>query len=53
MDIINLNHKERSYQEILQQAVALIESARNKVARAVIINSNEMHWEDEFLSLIT
>ncbi len=33
------------YNEILNQVVAVIESARSKAARAVVSASNEMHWE--------
>ncbi len=32
------------YNEILRQAVAVIEAARVKVARAAVSSSNEMHW---------
>lgn len=32
------------YNEILQQAVAVIESARGNAARAIVSASNEMHW---------
>ena len=41
--IISLS-SESEYNEILRQAVAVIEAARNKVARAVVSTSNEMHW---------
>lgn len=34
-----------NYSEILQQAVAVIETARSKAARAIVASSNEMHWE--------
>ena len=37
--------EEFQYSEILRQAVAVIESARSKVARAIVSTSNEMHWE--------
>lgn len=37
--------EESNYNEILQQAVAVIEAARNKVARSIVDTSNEMHWE--------
>lgn len=37
--------EESQYNEILQQAVSVIESARSKAARAVVATSNEMHWE--------
>lgn len=36
---------ESEYKEILQQDVAVIEAARNKVAKAVMKSSNEMHWD--------
>ncbi len=38
-------HNESEYNEILRQAVAVIEAARNKVARSIVGTSNEMHWE--------
>lgn len=37
--------EESNYNEILQQAVAVIEAARSKVARSIVGISNEMHWE--------
>ncbi len=37
--------EESQYNEILRQAVAVIESARSKAASAVVRTSNEMHWE--------
>ncbi len=37
-------HNESEYNEILQQAVAVIEAARGKAARAIVSTSNEMHW---------
>lgn len=37
-------HNESEYNEILQQAVAVIETARGSAARAIISTSNEMHW---------
>lgn len=37
--------KESTYNEILRQAVAVIEAARNKVASSIVGTSNEMHWE--------
>ncbi|MBD5367453.1 MAG: DUF1016 domain-containing protein [Bacteroides sp.] len=36
---------ELSYNEVLQQAVAVIENVRNKTARTIVSSSNEMHWE--------
>lgn len=36
--------EEANYGEILRQAVAVIETARNKVAGIVVGASNEMHW---------
>ncbi len=41
--IISLS-SESEYNEILRQAVAVIEAARTKVAREVVASSNEMHW---------
>lgn len=41
--IISLT-EESNYNEILQQAVAVIETARGKAARAIVSTSNEMHW---------
>ncbi|MBD5270597.1 MAG: hypothetical protein HDS43_08280 [Bacteroides sp.] len=37
-------HNESEYKDILRQAVAVIETARNKVARAIAGSSNEIHW---------
>ena len=45
METIIVNHNESEYNDILRQAVALIETARNKAARAIAGSSNEMHWE--------
>ena len=45
METVILINNESEYQEILQQAVALIEATRNKVARIVVLSSNELHWE--------
>ncbi len=36
--------EETQYNEILQQAVGFIETARAKVARTIVGASNEMHW---------
>lgn len=44
METIVPLHNESEYSEILQQAVAVIESARSKAARAVVNTSNEMYW---------
>ena len=41
--IISLT-EETQYNEILQQAVGFIETARAKVARTIVGASNEMHW---------
>lgn len=41
--ILTINN-ESEYSEILQQAVAVIETARGNAARAVVSISNEMHW---------
>lgn len=38
------NSSEPEYNEILQQAVAVIETARGNAARAIVSTSNEMHW---------
>ena len=45
METIIANHNESEYNDILRQAVALIETARNKAVRAIAGSSNEMHWE--------
>ena len=45
METIIVNHNESEYNDILRQAVALIETARNKAVRAIAGSSNEMHWE--------
>ncbi len=37
--------EESQYNEILRQAVAVIESSRSRAASAVVRTSNEMHWE--------
>lgn len=37
-------NQESEYQEILRQAVAVIEEARSKAAHAIVSTSNEMHW---------
>lgn len=37
-------HNESVYNEILQQAVAVIETARGNAARAIVSTSNEMYW---------
>ena len=37
-------HNESEYNEILRQAVAVIETARGNAARAIVSSSNEMHW---------
>lgn len=38
-------HNESEYNEILRQAVAVIETARGNAARAIVSTSNEMHWQ--------
>lgn len=43
METIIAIHNESEYNEILRQAVAVIESARIKVASAIVRTSNEMH----------
>lgn len=45
MEQIMLYSEESDYRAILQQAVAVIEAARNNAARAIAGSSNEMHWE--------
>lgn len=45
MEQITFLSEEPNYNEILQQTVAIIESARSKAARAIVSASNEMHWE--------
>ncbi|MFG6381393.1 MAG: hypothetical protein K1V87_04715 [Muribaculum sp.] len=37
-------HNESEYTEILQQAVAVIETARGNAARAIVSTSNDMYW---------
>ena len=44
METIVRIHNESEYNEILQQAVAVIETARGNAARAIVSTSNEMHW---------
>lgn len=43
METIVRIHNESEYNEILQQAVAVIETARGNAARAIVSTSNEMH----------
>lgn len=38
-------HNESEYNEILRQAVAVIETARGRAARVIVSTSNEMHWQ--------
>ena len=45
METIIAIHNESEYNDILRQAVVVIETARNKAARAIAGSSNEMHWE--------
>ena len=45
METIIADHNESEYNDILRQAVAVIETARNKAARAIVESSNEMHWD--------
>ena len=45
METIIVNHNEFEYNDILRQAVAVIEAARSKAARAIVGSSNEIHWE--------
>lgn len=44
METVVSIHNESEYNEILQQAVAVIETARGNAARAIVSTSNEMHW---------
>ena len=44
METIVRIHNESEYNEILQQAVAVIETARGNAARVIVSTSNEMHW---------
>lgn len=44
METVVHTHHESEYREILQQAVAVIETARGNAARALVSTSNEMHW---------
>ena len=44
METLVSNNNESEYYVILQQAVAVIETARGNAARAIISISNEMHW---------
>lgn len=44
METIIITHSDSEYNEILRQAVADIETARSKAARAIVSTSNEMHW---------
>lgn len=44
METIVRIHSESEYNEILRQAVAVIETARSNAARAIVSTSNEMHW---------
>ena len=44
METIVRIHNESEYNEILQQAVAVIETARGNAARAIVSTSNEMYW---------
>lgn len=37
-------HNESEYNEILRQAVAVIETARGRAARVIVSTSNKMHW---------
>lgn len=45
MEITVAIHNESEYNEILRQAVAVIETARGNAARAIVSTSNEMHWQ--------
>ena len=45
MEITVAIHNESEYNEILRQAVAVIETARSNAARAIVSTSNELHWQ--------
>ena len=45
METIIAHHNESEYNEILRQAVTVIETARGNAARAIVSISNEMHWQ--------
>lgn len=45
METIITIKNESEYNEILRQAVAVIEMVRSKVPRAIVVSSNEMYWE--------
>ena len=44
METVVRIHSESEYNEILRQAVAVIETSRDNAARAIVRTSNEMHW---------
>lgn len=44
METVVRIHNKSEYNEILRQAVAVIENARSNAARAIVSTSNEMHW---------
>lgn len=44
METVVPYNQESEYQQILRQAVAVIENSRSKAARAIVSTSNEMHW---------
>lgn len=44
METVVRIHSESEYNEILRQAVAVIEASRDNAARAIVRTSNEMHW---------
>ncbi len=44
METVVRIHNESEYNEILQQTVAVIETARGNAARAIVSTSNEMYW---------
>lgn len=44
METIINTYNESEYREILQQTVAVIETARFHVARTIATSSNDMHW---------
>lgn len=48
METIISSSNESEYNEILRQAIAVIEDSRNRIARAVVSTSNEIGMWDEY-----
>lgn len=36
---------EKDYSELLQQAVAVVDNARNSIAKSIVRNISNAHWE--------